>query len=101
MTTGCMGNPSPETSSSLLLATPTGSELHVGRVIRSELHDVRHVESGRHESRAVTLECIHRTLLLPHMPPCRHSEDMIEKLESAGLGFYVRATETQQKLGTK
>ena len=25
---------------------------------------------------------------------------MIEKLESAGLGFYVRATETQQKLGT-
>ena len=32
--------------------------------------------------------------------PCRHSEDMIEKLESAGLGFYVRATETQQKLGT-
>ena len=24
---------------------------------------------------------------------------MIEKLESAGLGFYVRATETQQKLG--
>jgi len=25
---------------------------------------------------------------------------MVEKLESAGLGFYVRATETQQKLGT-
>ena len=24
---------------------------------------------------------------------------MIKKLESAGLGFYVRATETQQKLG--
>ena len=24
---------------------------------------------------------------------------MIEKLESAGLGFYVKATETQQKLG--
>ena len=32
-------------------------------------------------------------------PLCRHSEEMIEKLESAGLGFYVRATETQQKLG--
>ena len=30
---------------------------------------------------------------------CRHSEEMIEKLESAGLGFYVRATKTQQKLG--
>ena len=29
----------------------------------------------------------------------RHSDEMIEKLESAGLGFYVRATETQQKLG--
>jgi len=29
-------------------------------------------------------------------PPCRCSE---EKLESAGLGFYERATETQQKLG--
>ena len=25
---------------------------------------------------------------------------MIEKLESAGLGFYVKATETQQKLGS-
>jgi len=24
---------------------------------------------------------------------------MIKKLESAGLGFYMRATETQQKLG--
>ena len=24
---------------------------------------------------------------------------MIEKLESAGLGFYVKATETQQRLG--
>ena len=30
---------------------------------------------------------------------CRHTEEMIEKLESAGLGFYVKATETQQKLG--
>ncbi len=29
----------------------------------------------------------------------RHSEDMIKKLEAAGLGFYVR--ETQQKLGEK
>ena len=25
---------------------------------------------------------------------------MIDKLRSAGLGFYVRETETQQKLGT-
>ena len=30
---------------------------------------------------------------------CRHTDDMIKKLESAGLGFYVKATETQQKLG--
>ena len=29
----------------------------------------------------------------------RHSEDMIKKLENAGLGFYVRETETHQKLG--
>jgi len=29
----------------------------------------------------------------------RHSESMVEKLRSAGLGFYVRETETQQKLG--
>lgn len=29
----------------------------------------------------------------------RHSDDMIERLEKAGLGFYVRATETQQRLG--
>ena len=30
----------------------------------------------------------------------RHTEEMIEKLESAGLGFYVKATETQQTLGS-
>lgn len=30
----------------------------------------------------------------------RHSEEMIEKLESAGLGFYVKAADTSQKLGT-
>ena len=29
----------------------------------------------------------------------RHTDEMIDKLESAGLGFYVKATETQQKLG--
>ena len=29
----------------------------------------------------------------------RHTDEMISKLESAGLGFYVKATETQQKLG--
>jgi len=42
VTAGCTGDPSPETSSSLLLATPTGSELHVGgghmAPIGSELH---------------------------------------------------------------
>ena len=30
----------------------------------------------------------------------RHSDDMIEKLESAGLGFFIKGEETQQKLGT-
>ena len=30
----------------------------------------------------------------------RHTDKMISKLESAGLGFFVKATETQQKLGT-
>ena len=29
----------------------------------------------------------------------RHTNDMILKLESAGLGFFVKATDTQQKLG--
>ena len=29
----------------------------------------------------------------------RHSEEMIKKLCSAGLGFYVREDDTQQKLG--
>ena len=29
----------------------------------------------------------------------RHTREMIKKLCSAGLGFYVRETETQQKLG--
>ena len=29
----------------------------------------------------------------------RHTKKMIEKFESAGLGFYVKATEMQQKLG--
>jgi len=29
----------------------------------------------------------------------RHSDDMIEKLESAGLGFFIKGEETQQKLG--
>ena len=29
----------------------------------------------------------------------RHTAEMINKLESAGLGFYVKANETQQKLG--
>ena len=31
----------------------------------------------------------------------RHTDEMIKKLESAGLGFYVKATETQQKLGNR
>ena len=30
----------------------------------------------------------------------RHKEEMIMRLEKAGLGFFVKPTETQQKLGT-
>jgi energy-coupling factor transporter ATP-binding protein EcfA2 len=33
-------------------------------------------------------------------PYRKHSKQMIERLESAGLGFFVKASETQQKLGT-
>ena len=29
----------------------------------------------------------------------RHSDDMIKKLESAGLGFFIKEEETKQKLG--
>lgn len=29
----------------------------------------------------------------------RHNDDMIQRLELAGLGFYVKASETEQKLG--
>ncbi|XP_019857687.1 PREDICTED: E3 ubiquitin-protein ligase rnf213-beta-like [Amphimedon queenslandica] len=32
-------------------------------------------------------------------PYRKHTDKMISKLESAGLGFFVKATETQQKLG--
>jgi hypothetical protein len=32
-------------------------------------------------------------------PYRKHSKKMIKRLENAGLGFFVRATETQQKLG--
>lgn len=30
---------------------------------------------------------------------CRHSEEMIERLERAGLGYHVNAHETDDKLG--
>ena len=29
----------------------------------------------------------------------RHSKEMIQRLENAGLGFYVKATKTVHKLG--
>jgi phage replication-related protein YjqB (UPF0714/DUF867 family) len=32
-------------------------------------------------------------------PYKRHSDDMIEKLENAGLGFYVHAEQTKERLG--
>ena len=31
----------------------------------------------------------------------RHTSDMIKKLESAGLGFFVEAAKIQHKLGKK
>ena len=31
----------------------------------------------------------------------RHSDEMIQRLEKAGLGFYVRASETKQRLGVR
>ena len=30
---------------------------------------------------------------------CRHSPEMVKKLEQAGLGYYVKADETKEKLG--
>ena len=29
----------------------------------------------------------------------RHTKQMIQKLESAGLGFFVKATETEERIG--
>ena len=43
--------------------------------------------------------CVDSDMQISFNVPCRHSSEMIEKLETAGLGFYVRVTETQQKLG--
>ena len=40
-----------------------------------------------------------RLAVMSCVPCYRHTDDMIKKLESAGLGFYVKATKTQQKLG--
>ena len=51
-----------------------------------------HVQKGKTYTQNMACICT-------HVSPYRHSEEMIKKLESAGLGFYVRATETQQKLG--
>ena len=34
------------------------------------------------------------------MHASRHTDDMVKKLETAGLGFFVQAEEIQEKLGT-
>ena len=90
MTVGYTGNPSPETSSSLLLATLTGSKWAGSYKIwvNTASHTWHHMQ----HSVQVYTKLLSSTIY-------RHSEETIEKLESAGLGFYVRATETQQKLG--
>ena len=42
---------------------------------------------------------IYQVFNLPIWLNYRHSEQMIKRLHSAGLGFYVREADTQQKLG--
>ena len=42
---------------------------------------------------------LYQALITPMWLNYRHSEQMIKKLHSAGLGFYVREADTQQKLG--
>ena len=37
--------------------------------------------------------------MLMLLSPNRHTNDMIHKLESAGLGYHVSAEETEDKLG--
>ena len=37
--------------------------------------------------------------MLMRFSPNRHTNDMIHKLESAGLGYHVSAEETEDKLG--
>ena len=32
---------------------------------------------------------------------CRHTDDMIDKLESAGLGYHVKTDESEDRLGMK
>jgi len=32
---------------------------------------------------------------------CRHTDDMIHKLESAGLGYHVKTDESEDRLGMK
>ena len=39
-------------------------------------------------------------ILLTSFCVYRHTDEMVKKLETAGLGFFVQADETQQKLGT-
>ena len=33
--------------------------------------------------------------------PCRHTDDMIHKLESAGLGYHVKTDQSEDRLGMK
>ena len=94
MTTGYTGNPSPEISNLLLPAILTESELPRGFVTQ-EVSGVSFMLTESLQKKKHT-KC---GFCVCFISPYRHSEEMIKKLESAGLGFYVRATETQQKLG--
>ena len=52
-----------------------------------------------HYSTSSRITSFNLSLLVLCVCIIRHSDDMIEKLESAGLGFFIKGEETKQKLG--
>ena len=41
------------------------------------------------------------SLMVEKLLSCRHTDDMIHKLESAGLGYHVKTDESEDRLGMK
>ena len=64
--------------------------------LMNELHTVR---SKNAKVYAILLEPKLSIYMLMLFSPNRHTNDMIHKLESAGLGYHVSAEETEDKLG--